>query len=139
MRDDQTQEASTPRPSPAPSTSYGTPSGGNMLSPTSGIQIGLMVTLLGVFGSGIWGASRINTKLDNLTAMVSKAVSTTETTERRLSDHSADDQKRWTELESRIGVLERSGSIKAQELERDINLLRRDFEVHKAVAPVFGK
>lgn len=50
-----------------------------------------------------------------------------------LSTHEREDDKNWTMLKSQFDSLEKSGSQKALQVEQDVNRLRSDFEVHKAM------
>lgn len=104
------------------------------------VRLGLVIAVVGlVLSAVVWNATnaaKVNAKLDTLTGMVSKVANASEINERRVSDHIADDRRMWTEVEARLAVLERSGSEKARELERDLGVLRREFEVHRAIGPI---
>lgn len=106
------------------------------ISERTPVRLGLIVTAAGLLLSAVaWNAAnaaRVNAKLDNLTTLVSKAVMSSETLERRVSDHIADDQKRWTELTGEISALKQGGSEGLKELQKATAQLRIDFEIHRA-------
>lgn len=98
-----------------------------------------------LFGSGgliavliagaVWFAvtlTDIRAELRNITSVVTKASDGVQSLDRRLSDHEKGDKVTAQAVETRLAVIERSGSPALSDLTKAITQLRVDFEVHKA-------
>lgn len=106
------------------------------------VQIGLVLGVLGLVGAGIIAAvaigsskiSEFSTKLDNITGLLNTAVANGRDLEVKLNGHEKEDQAKWTAIDTRVTVIEKSGSEKTREIERNLNTLQNDFRVHETLS-----
>lgn len=114
------------------------------LSENTTVRIGLVLSVMGLIFGGVItviaiGSSKIaefSTKLDNLTSLMTKVLTQSDMMDRKVNDHINEDQNKWTAVESRLGAVEKNGSDKTREIEKSLNDLRRDFQVHEALGKV---
>ncbi len=119
------------------------------LSDNTKVRLGLVLTVAGlcvgtILGVTAYGAAKVSefsTKLDNINMLLTRATADSDATQKQVSSHISDDQKEWgsvrndiTDTKARVSVIERSGSEKTRELEKQIQDLRRDFQVHEALS-----
>lgn len=78
--------------------------------------------------------SKIEVKLDTMAAMMTTVSSKNANIEDKQSSHERDDLKMWTTIDGRLSVIEKSGSEKTREIEKELNSLRNDFRVHEMMS-----
>lgn len=76
--------------------------------------------------------AKIETKLDSALTILSTINGKYETLDRKVNDHEREDMGKWTAIDTRVSVIEKSGSEKTREIERSLNDLKNDFKVHEA-------
>lgn len=110
------------------------------IGPSSNVKLGLILTVLGLVGALTVGGvaavsaktSEYSTKLDNIQQLLTATITKNENTEKRVEEHIGSDAPKWEKTETRLSVLEISGSSKVRALEVELQKLRQDFEVYKA-------
>lgn len=78
--------------------------------------------------------SKIEVKLDTMAAMMTTVSTKNATIEVKQSDHEREDLKMWTMIDGRLSVIEKSGSEKTRDIEKELNALRNDFRVHEMMS-----
>ena len=101
------------------------------LTPTSTIQLGLVITLLGVCASGfavwIWWASAINTKLDMLISDRKEQAAAIVAVSKDIVE-----LKSWQSRVEATGTPAMARRMDAQEAA--LEQIRREFDIHKATS-----
>jgi hypothetical protein len=100
-------------------------------------MVGALFGFLVVLISAAWflatSLSQIQSKLDAVTLLLGSVSTKTTTIEVRQSEHEREDIKNWTVMDGRLSVIEKSGSEKTREIERELNTLRNDVRVHERI------
>lgn len=94
--------------------------------------------LIPIFGATFYVAvniTEIRAQLTSMTSLVLKAGSDNDAIMRRISEHVTDDTSRWTDIQQRLVVIEKSGSEKVHEMEKRVNELEIQLRVHTAQPP----
>ena len=114
--------------------------GEGAIGPSSNVKLGLILTVLGLVGALTVGGvaaissktSEYSTKLDNIQQLLTTTIANQQGTDRRVNDHISSDSPKWEKTETRLSVLEISGSSKLRDVESELRSLRQDFEVYRA-------
>lgn len=101
------------------------------IGPSTPIQLGMIVGLIASIIGAIWWASKVDTKLDFVARQLVELVGKNDSTNERQTKHEADDNAKWSAIDSRLRQVETVGSDKARELEKRIISIERDFQVHE--------
>lgn len=100
--------------------------GGHEISEKTPVKLGFIVlicsVLLGAILSGVWWAATVTVKLDNILIQNAAAAQL----QSKLADDVAD-LKAWKKL------VESNGSPAAQQTAKDLELIKKDLELHKAL------
>lgn len=96
------------------------------LSENTPVRLGMIFVMIGLMGGGfafwIWWAATVSTKLDNI--IMQQSVASNQQT--KLAADVADLQA-WRKL------IDTTGSPQAAEIRRELDQLRKEFELHKAL------
>lgn len=103
------------------------------IGPTTPVQLGVLILLIGAIFGGGWALSALNTKVDIVLTDFREVKNGTGAIAKSLEDHKNVDAAEWNGIKNRVTALETSGSDKARELEKRLNNLENDFRVYKEV------
>lgn len=110
------------------------------LSERTKVPLGTLLaafSIIAVFVGTTWylgtALSEIKTKLDSQTLLLSTVMTKNGSLESKIIDHEREDISKWTAIDTRVSVIEKSGSDKSREIERELNNLKNDFRLHEAM------
>lgn len=105
------------------------------------VRLGLILSVIGVvviFIGAAWylatALSKIETRLDIMLSRQDSTATIASNLERRQGEHEREDQGKWSVWETRLSIIERTGSEKTREIEKSLADLRNDFRVHEALS-----
>lgn len=116
--------------------------GASAISERTPVRLGLFVG--GVVGlvSAAWflgsSFSKIETKLDMIVTQNAQNASLATSLEKKVTDHEKEDQAKWTSIDTRVRVIETSGSEKTREIEKALFDLRAEYKLHEALSKQQG-
>ena len=92
-----------------------------IIGPNTGIKLVTTLGIMATLSSVVWWASATTTKLNEIVA-----------NQRQYLAVQTEQSSKLSALESRVSLMEQSGSPALRKLQLDLNDLVRQFDVHKA-------
>lgn len=103
------------------------------IGPTTPVQLGVLILLIGAIFGGGWALSALNTKVDMVVSFFRDMNGKNDLLSKAVETHIREDMAEWGAIKARVLKLETVGSEKALELEKRLNSLENDFRVYEKV------
>lgn len=105
------------------------------------VRLGLILAIIGIvviFIGAAWYLatvlSKIETRLDIIMSRQENTATIALNLDRKQGEHEREDQGKWSAIDTRLSIIERTGSEKTREIEKMLSELRNDFRVHEALS-----
>lgn len=103
-----------------------------------GVMVGIIVFIIGLvtgMGAAIYWGGTVSAKIDQVLAQQSSIIVKNDGMEKDIIAHKTEDMTRWTTIDTRLAIVEKTGSEKTRELEKTLTELQKQFEIHRQKSP----